>query len=85
MLDVWVDLYNGLVARRAVTGVADFPRSYFQAVAADPTFVTFAARAEDKVLAMAIWFTHRGAVYNHLGASSDAGYAVGASYALYDA
>ncbi len=85
MLEPWITLYNGLIDRRAITGAATFSPAYFAMLAQDPTFVAFAATAEDRLVAMAIWFEHQGAVYNHLGASSEAGYAAGAGYALYDA
>jgi hypothetical protein len=81
----WRRLYDGLTERHAIAGMAAFSDSYFQALADWPVFGTFVATVDGEVAAMAIWFEHAGAAYNHLGASSAAGYANGASYALYDA
>lgn len=84
-LDDWRALYDGLTERHTIAGMAAFSDSYFKALADWPVFVTFAAFVDGAVAAMAIWFEHGGVAYNHLGASSTAGYANGASYALYDA
>jgi hypothetical protein len=81
----WSRLYAGLTDRHAIDGPAAFSAGYFAMMAADPTYVTFAARVEGRIVAMAIWFEHQGVAVNHLGASDAAGYAAGASYALYDA
>lgn len=81
----WSALYDGLKARHAVTGPAAFGDAYFQALAAQPDVEAFAAVCEARIVAMALWFEHDGVAVNHLGASNDAGYAAGASYALYAA
>lgn len=84
-LDDWRRLYAGLVARRGISGAADFPDAYFEALAADPRMVAFAAFSQEACVGMAIWFEAQGVVYNHLGAADDVGYAEGANYAIYDA
>jgi len=81
----WSRLYAGLADRHAIRGPAAFSDGYFAMMAADATYETFAARVEGRIVAMAIWFEHQGVAVNHLGASDAAGYAAGASYALYDA
>ena len=81
----WRRLYDGLTERHAIAGMAAFSDAYFQALVAWPVFETFAATVDGEVAAMAIWFEHGGVAYNHLGAANAAGYANGASYALYDA
>ena len=80
----WSRLYAGLVAHRGVTGMADFPEPYFEALADEPALVAFAAMVEDRIVGMTLWFAHAGVVYNHLTAVDAAGYSAGASYALYD-
>jgi len=84
-LDDWTRLYAGLAQRHEIAGPAAFSAAYFALMAADPSYEVFAARAGGEIVAMAIWFRHAGVAVNHLGASDAAGYAVGASYALYDA
>ena len=81
-LGAWRGLYAGLVARRAVSGAADFPPAYFDALAAEPAMQAFAAYVDDEIAGMAIWFAAEGVVYYHLSAVSPAGYASGAAYGL---
>ena len=81
----WTRLYAGLASRHAITGAADFTPAYVRALADDPAYATFAAWKDGRVVAMAIWFEWAGAAAYHLGASDEAGYAVGASYAIFDA
>jgi hypothetical protein len=81
----WSRLYAGLSERHAIRGPAAFSDGYFAMMAEDPTYQAFVARIEGCIVAMAIWFEHQGVAVNHLGASDAAGYAAGASYALYDA
>ncbi len=80
----WVRLYQELVARHDIAGVADFSVASFQALAEEPLILAFAAFVDDRIVGMALWFEHDGVVYNHLAASDAVGYANGASYALYD-
>ena len=84
-LSDWSRLYAGLTERHEIKGPATFSDAYFAMLAADATFETFAARVDGDIAAMAIWFDYAGVAVNHLGASDAAGYAAGASYALYDA
>ncbi len=81
-LEAWRGLYAGLVARRAVSGAADFAPAYFDALAADPAMEAFAAYVDDKIVGMAIWFAAEGVVYYHLSAVNAVGYASGAAYGL---
>jgi len=84
-LDDWTGLYGGLTRRHGIGGAADFTAAYFRALADDPAYQTFAARIDGRIVAMAIWFAHQDFASYHLGASDAAGYAVGASYAIFDA
>jgi hypothetical protein len=84
-LDDWRRLYAGLVEKRAVGGTAAFPDAYFVMLAAQPAVQAFVAEIGSQVVAMTLWFAWEGVVYNHLTASDAAGYANGASFALYDA
>lgn len=84
-LPEWLELYAGLVERRAVSGVAAFDARYFQMLAKQDQLVAFAAFVGEACAAMTLWFSAEGVVYNHLTASNAAGYANGATFALYDA
>jgi hypothetical protein len=81
-LAAWRALYAGLVARRAVSGAADFAPAYFDALSADPAMQAFAAYVDDEIVGMAIWFAAEGVVYYQLSAVGPAGYASGAAYGL---
>jgi hypothetical protein len=81
----WRALYDGLVARHGIGGMAAFSEGYFAALAKMPDFEAFAAVVDGEIAAMGIWFEHDGRACNHLGASNALGYANGASYALYAA
>lgn len=84
-LVAWTQLYGGLIQRHGITGLSAFSDAYFRYLATLPELVTLAARMDGEIVAMGLWFAHGQVAYNHLGASAEAGYAVGASYALYDA
>jgi hypothetical protein len=84
-IDDWNRLYAGLAERHMIAGAAAFAPAYVQTMADDPSYEVFAARQDGRIVAMAIWFAHDGVAVYHLGASDEAGYAVGASYALFDA
>jgi len=81
----WTTLYEHLSARHAIDAGARLGRGHFAALARDPQALILAARAAGEIVAMAIWLGDGEVAHNHLGASSDAGYAAGASYALYAA
>jgi hypothetical protein len=84
-LPAWTRLYDGLVERHAIAGVAAFGEAYFAALSREPRMTALAAYVGNEISAMTIWFEHGGVAYNHLGASNALGYANGANYALYDA
>ena len=81
-LPAWSALYEELVARRSVTGAADFTPAYFEALAADPAMQAVAAWVGEDLAGMAIWFEAEGVAYYHLSAINGLGYANGAAYAL---
>jgi hypothetical protein len=81
-LPSWINLYAGLVERRAVSGAADFTAAYFEALAADPAMQAVAAWVGDDLAGMAIWFEAEGVAYYHLSAVNGLGYGNGAAYAL---
>jgi len=83
-LPQWSDLYEGLIARRDISGMAAFSKAYFEVLAADRDLVTFAAWMGERLVGMGLWYPWEGVCTNHLLAVSAEGYANGASYALYD-
>lgn len=82
-LDAWCSLYDALVAKHNITGIQAFPRSYFEALC-NLSPITFGAFVEGELVGAHICFEYQGYGYSHLGASSELGYKLGATYGLYD-
>jgi hypothetical protein len=82
-LDAWWALYQELVRRHRITGLLAFSRSYFEALARLQGLVTVGAFAEEGLVSAHLWVRHEALVYSHMAASSEAGYAIGAAYAVH--
>lgn len=80
-VDRWCQLYNNLILRHRICGIAAFSRRFFEQIADQPTFTTFVAWHRDEVVSMAIWARSPNVAYYHLNTSSSLGYKVSASYA----
>lgn len=81
--DSWVTLYEeNVVSRHAVTGPAAFSQTSLRAQLDVPGLVVFAAKRDDAILGMQLWFVGQAKAYYHLAAYSALGYREGASYAL---
>ena len=81
-LDRWVDLYDHLVSRHDITGMAAFSRESFRRQLGLPTATLFRAVTETGDLAgMQIWFSNDRHCWYHLGAYNDLGYRLGGTSA----
>jgi hypothetical protein len=85
LLDDWVSLYATLIERHEIKGIARFSRSSFEQQLRLPGMFAFRAVHEDRTVGMLLWAVQGEAGFYHLGAYSDAGYQVRASYALFPA
>lgn len=83
MLDEWVDLYGNLVARHSIRGVSAFSPSVFAAQFALSGLLAFRARHDGETVGAILWIVRDDVAYYHLGAYSDLGYQLGASFALF--
>jgi hypothetical protein len=83
ILDEWVRLYEELCARHGITGIARFSRRAFRDQLALAGGLVLVARVEREIVAITIWYVRGRCGYYHLGASSAAGYARRASFALF--
>lgn len=84
MLDEWVALYAFLADRHKITGMRAFSRSSFTAQLEVPGITVFRASVEEKTVGMTLWYEQKQAVgYYHLGAYSEIGYDLLASFALF--
>ena len=79
----WVALYSNLIARHGIRGLAAFSSESLRRQLEVPGAAIFSARFEGEVVGIALWYEHGGAAYYHLGAYSEAGYRLRASFALF--
>jgi hypothetical protein len=84
-LDDWVELYSRTLARRSVTEMASFNRTTFAQQLRLPNLIAMRAVQLGATVSMALWLTQGENAYYHLGASSDRGYSLSASYAVFAA
>ena len=82
-LDDWVDLYQTLIERHQITGMAAFSRNSFSGQFKVPGIVVFRAVHNNKTAGMLLWYVQGNRAYYHLGAYSLAGYDLRASFALF--
>jgi hypothetical protein len=83
-LDDWMLLYGALVKRHAITGIAAFSKDSFRKQLRVPGIKAFIATREGITAGMLLWYVQGEVAYYHLGAYSDDGYELGASFALFD-
>jgi hypothetical protein len=84
-LPEWNLLSDVLSNRHQLQGMAHLSADEFALMAQTPGLFAAIAEADGEVLAMTWWLRHQDILYVHLSASSDAGYRLSASYALYAA
>jgi hypothetical protein len=82
-IEEWISLYANLVARHDIRGIARFSNSSFALQAKVPGAVLLRATHEGRTVGMTWWFVCGGIGYYHLGAYSDAGYELRASFGLF--
>ncbi len=84
-LSQWSELYDNLVARHQIRGIARFSRAAFRRQLNVPGIVAFRAAVGTQTVGMLLWYVADSVAYYHLGAFSDAGYETRAAFALFDA
>ena len=83
-LDDWVSLYQTLIDRYDITGISAFSRNSFAGQFSVPGIAAFRAVENGATAGMLLWYQQNNRAYYHLGAYSNRGYEVGASFALFD-
>jgi hypothetical protein len=83
LLADWSDLYAQLIKKHNIQGIAAFSTLAFTKQLEIPGIVAFRAAYEGQTVGILLWFTHGSVGYYHLGAFSDTGYKVRASFALF--
>jgi hypothetical protein len=79
----WSSLYANLVNRHRIKGIAHFSESSFAQQLRVPGALILRATREGRTVGMTWWFVSGGVGYYHLGASSDEGYELRASFGLF--
>jgi len=80
----WNHLYANLIRRHNIRGLTAFSATSFRGQLAVPGLVMFrATNHTEETVGMTLWYVDRGVAYYHLGAYSDAGYKLEASFALF--
>jgi Acetyltransferase (GNAT) domain len=82
-VDEWNKLYANLIRRHDIRGLTAFSATSFKSQLAVPGLSMFRATHEDETVGITLWYTDRGVAYYHLGAYSQAGYELAASFALF--
>lgn len=84
-LEDWLWLYSGLAARHRLKGMRAFSPEAFRRQLGLPGMVAIRAERCGAAVSMALWLVAGDRAYYHLGASSDLGREVSASYAVFNA
>jgi hypothetical protein len=82
-LDDWIRLYSVLIKRHQITGVRTFSRNSFAKQFKTPGMVCFRAIRDRQTVGMILWYVQNGLAYYHLGAYTEEGYQLRASFALF--
>lgn len=83
MLNDWIDLYEVLCRRHLIRGMTTFSRQSFTKQMLVPGMIAIRATADGSTVGMTLWYVVGDIAYYHLGAYSDLGYELRASFALF--
>ena len=81
--DTWVELYEDLVERHGLTGLHAFSPRCLERQLSVPGLRMFSATAKGDVVGLHLWYVQGDVAYGHLGATSQLGSELMASYGLY--
>ncbi len=79
----WSKLYANLIVRHGIKGLTAFSTGSFARQMQVPGLSMFCARHEGEIVGMTLWYSHDAVGYYHLGAYSERGYELRASFALF--
>ena len=82
-LAAWQPLYDCLIERHDIRGIARFSATSFTKQFAVPGFDCFAAVDAEGICGMTLWYVDRGVAYYHLGAYNERGYSQSAAFAIF--
>lgn len=79
----WVKLYANLIERHGIKGMFEFSRSSFERQLSVPGIVAFRGVYRETIVGMVLYYVQGEVGYYHLGAYSNQGYDLRASFALF--
>jgi len=82
-LDDWIRLYEHLIQRHGITGIAAFSRNAFARQLEVPGLAAFRASYRGTLVGMLLWYIQGDVAYYHLGAHNPLGYETHSSFALF--
>jgi hypothetical protein len=82
-LGEWVGLYDTLIERHAIDGLRAFSETAFARQLEVPGLVALRAAHAGRSVGMLLWYVQGEVAHYHLGAFSEEGYRLGASFALF--
>lgn len=82
-VEAWSQLYDVLIARHEIEGIAAFSRASFEQQLRVPGARLYRAEAGGEVVGMVLWYVQGDDAYYHLGAYTPAGYDMNASFAIF--
>jgi hypothetical protein len=80
----WCILYAQLIARHEIRGMTTFSRESFAKQLSVPGISALRAVRGDETLGISLWYESTGVAYYHLGAYSERGYELRASFGMFD-
>jgi len=82
-IEDWIKLYENLIYRHSIKGISAFSKNSFAKQFEVSGIVAFRAVFEGTTIGMLLWYVWDDVGYYHLGAYSDCGYEMRASFALF--
>lgn len=83
-LKEWAALYDVLIDRHSITGITRFSQKSFEKLFDLKDLKIVRAISDGETVGILLWITQDANAYYHLGAYSAKGYALNASFALFD-
>jgi hypothetical protein len=81
----WTELYSNLVEKHDLKGIKAFSNASFELQMKVPGIVVFRAIRDGVLVGAHLWYEQQGVAYSHLAATTDVGYGLNCSYAIYAA
>jgi len=82
-LEPWTELYDTLIERHRISGIARFSAPSFKMQLRTPGLVMFKALHKTEIAGMALFYLMNNIAYYHLAAYNESGYRYRASYAIF--